>query len=113
MRYEFKTMLNDLQQKHEDENRSREERHSEEITVRIRMQKDTESDLNEKMEEMRSQKDAKIKELQQRLDQMRYDFEGKVDELTVTIETMEKQILVQNSTITALEADLYRKRDIE
>lgn len=64
MRYEFKTMLNDLQQKHEDENRSREERHSEEITVRIRMQKDTESDLNEKMEEMRSQKDAKIKELQ-------------------------------------------------
>ena len=44
---------------------------------------------------------------------MRYDFEGKVDELTVTIETMEKQILVQNSTITALEADLYKKRDIE
>jgi hypothetical protein len=44
---------------------------------------------------------------------MRYDFEGKIDEMTVTIETMEKQILVQNSTITALEADLYRKRDIE
>ena len=44
---------------------------------------------------------------------MRYDFEGKIDELTVTIETMEKQILVSNSTITALEADLYKKRDIE
>ena len=65
------------------------------------------------MEVLREEKDGEIDELQQSLENMRHDYDSKVDELTLTIESMEKQILVQNSTITSLEADLYKKRDVE
>lgn len=65
------------------------------------------------MDKLRDQKDHEISQLKQKFEEMRYEYESKVDELTITIETMEKQILVQNGTITGLESELYQKRDVD
>lgn len=44
---------------------------------------------------------------------MRYEYDVKVDELTMTIETMESEILVKNSTITGLESENFKRRDVD
>ena len=50
MRSDFKIMLAEMQSKHDHENRKREERHSEEIRVRIRMIEETEKTFKSKIQ---------------------------------------------------------------
>ena len=44
---------------------------------------------------------------------MRVKFETQINSLTITIETLEKQVLVLKSNIIALEEDLQKKKDVE
>ena len=40
-------------------------------------------------------------------------YETKIDSMTITIERLEKQILILTSNITGLEEEVYKKRDVE
>ena len=44
---------------------------------------------------------------------MRVKFETQINSLTITIETLEKQVLVLKSNVIALEEDLQKKKDVE
>lgn len=44
---------------------------------------------------------------------MRMKYESEINSLTITIETLESQILVLKSNTLALEEDLGKKRDVE
>ena len=65
------------------------------------------------MESLREQKDKTIADLSNQMDEQRAAYESNIDKLTITIETQEKQILVLKSNMTALEEDLYKKKDVE
>ena len=65
------------------------------------------------MESLREQKDKTIADLSNQMDEQRAAYESNIDKLTITIETQEKKILVLKSNMTALEEDLYKKKDVE
>ena len=65
------------------------------------------------MESLREQKDKTIADISNQMDEQRAAYESNIDKLTISIETQEKQILVLKSNMTALEEDLYKKKDVE
>lgn len=87
-------MLQEMQDKHEEENREREDRHAEEIRVRIRIQEDSERELNEQIEKQRQTKDQIINDLKMKIGEIKTTYKTEIDSLTITISTLEKQILI-------------------